>query len=53
MRDSKDNGKHYSTVFHIARFTDLETAEDKIGYFSEDAIEESEYHELNIEESIE
>ena len=40
-------------VFHIARFRDLETAEHKIGYFSEDAIEESEFHELNIEESIE
>ena len=40
-------------VFHIARFGDLETAEHKIGYFNEDAIEQSEFHELNIEESIE
>ncbi len=40
-------------VFHIARFGDLETAEHKIGYFSEDAIEESEFHELNREDSIE
>ncbi len=40
-------------VFHIARFGDLETAEHKIGYFSEDAIEQSEFHELNDEESIE
>ncbi len=40
-------------IFHIARFGDLETAEHKIGYFSEDAIEQSEFHELNDEESIE
>ena len=40
-------------VFHIARFGDLETAEHKIGYFNEDAIEESEFHEMNDEESIE
>jgi len=40
-------------IFHIARFGDLETAEHKIGYFSEDAIEESEFHELNREDSIE
>ena len=40
-------------VFHIAKFGDLETAEHKIGYFSEDAIEESEFHELNREDSIE
>jgi len=40
-------------VFHIARFSDLETAEHKIEYFSEDAIEQSEFHELNDEESIE
>ena len=40
-------------IFHIARFGDLETAEHKIGYFSEDAIEQSEFHELNNEESIE
>jgi len=40
-------------IFHIAKFRDLETAVDKIGYFSEDAIEQSEFHELNMEESIE
>lgn len=40
-------------VFHIAKFNDLETAEDKIGYFNEDVIEESEFHEMNNEESIE
>ncbi len=40
-------------VFHIARFEDLETAEYKIEYFSEDAIGKSEFHELNAEESIE
>ncbi len=39
-------------VFHIARFGDLEMAEHKIGYFNEDAIEESEFHEMNDEESI-
>jgi predicted deacylase len=40
-------------VFHIARFRDLKTAEHKIEYFSEDAIEESEFHEMNDEDSIE
>jgi predicted deacylase len=40
-------------IFHIARFKNLETAENKIEYFSEDAIEESEFLELNLEETIE
>jgi hypothetical protein len=40
-------------VFHIARFRDLKMAEHKIEYFSEDAIEESEFHEMNDEDSIE
>lgn len=40
-------------VFHIAHFGDLEMAEHKIGYFNEDAIELSEFHEMNDEESIE
>lgn len=40
-------------VFHIAKFKNLETAENKIEYFSEDAIEESEFIELNDEEIIE
>jgi predicted deacylase len=40
-------------VFHIARFENLDLAEDKIEYFSEDAIEQSEFFELNSEEIIE
>lgn len=40
-------------VFHIANFKNLEVAENKIEYFSEDAIEQSEFHELNNEEIIE
>jgi predicted deacylase len=40
-------------VFHIAKLKDLEIAEDKIEYFNEDVIEESEFHELKDEESIE
>jgi len=40
-------------IFHIARFKNLETAENKIEYFSENAIEESEFLELNLEETIE
>jgi len=40
-------------IFHIAKFNNLETAEDKIEYFSEDAIENSEFLELNKEEIIE
>lgn len=40
-------------VFHIAKFKNLESAEDKIEYFNENAIEESEFFELNDEESIE
>lgn len=40
-------------VFHIANISNLNIAEDKIEYFSEDAIEESEFHELNNEEIIE
>jgi len=40
-------------VFHIGRFKNLETAETKIEYFSEDAIEQSEFVELNKEEVIE
>ncbi|HHH37659.1 MAG TPA: succinylglutamate desuccinylase/aspartoacylase family protein [Epsilonproteobacteria bacterium] len=39
-------------VFHIARFKDLETAGDKIEYLSEDAIEKSEFGELQDEEII-
>jgi len=40
-------------IFHIAKFKNLETAEDKIEYFSENAIENSEFSELNTEEIIE
>lgn len=40
-------------VFHIAKFRNLEAAEDKIEYFHEDAIEQSEFYELNNEEIIE
>lgn len=40
-------------IFHIARFSNLEAAETKIEYFSENLIEESEFIELNSEEIIE
>jgi len=40
-------------VFHIANFKNLEVAEDKIEYFNEENIEQSEFHELNNEEIIE
>ncbi|MGM0519955.1 MAG: succinylglutamate desuccinylase/aspartoacylase family protein [Campylobacterota bacterium] len=40
-------------IFHIGRFKNLETAENKIEYFSEDAIQTSEFNELNMEDSIE
>jgi len=40
-------------VFHIARFGNLEQAEAKMGYFTEDILEESEFYELNDEEIIE
>ena len=40
-------------VFHIAKFKNLEMAEDKIEHFNENMIEQSEFHELNDEEIIE
>lgn len=40
-------------VFHIAKFRNLESAEDKIEYFNEEIIEQSEFYELNNEEIIE
>lgn len=40
-------------IFHIAKFSNLDLADDKIEYFSEDAIENSEFEELNDEEIIE
>lgn len=40
-------------IFHIAKFRNLNIADDKIGYFNEDAIEYSEFNELNDEDIIE
>ncbi len=40
-------------VFHIAQFKNLDIAEDKIEYFKEEIIEQSEFYELNNEEIIE
>ncbi|WP_226896465.1 succinylglutamate desuccinylase/aspartoacylase family protein [Poseidonibacter ostreae] len=40
-------------IFHIAQLKDLEIAENKMEYFNENAIEESEFNELKKEESIE
>jgi len=40
-------------VFHIAKFKNLDVADDKLEYFGEDAIEQSEFYELNNEEIIE
>ena len=40
-------------VFHIAKFKNLDLADDKMEYFAEDAIEQSEFYELNNEEIIE
>ncbi len=40
-------------VFHIAKFGNLEMAENKIEYFNENLIEHSEFMELNDEEMIE
>lgn len=40
-------------IFHIAKFSNLELAEDKIEHFNENMIEQSEFHELNNEEIIE
>ena len=40
-------------VFHVAKLSNLEAAENKIEHFTENAIEESEFVELNNEESIE
>jgi len=39
-------------VFHIARSDNLETAEERIEYFQEDAIEDSDIYGLNDEHSI-
>jgi len=40
-------------IFHIANFKDLEIADEKIEYFAENTIEDSELIELNNEEIIE
>ncbi|WP_258238639.1 succinylglutamate desuccinylase/aspartoacylase family protein [Arcobacter sp. F2176] len=40
-------------VFHIAKFGNLNIAENKMEYFNEDAIKQSEFYELNNEEIIE
>ena len=40
-------------IFHIAKLKNLDIADEKIEYFSEDAIEQSEFYELNNEEIIE
>ena len=40
-------------IFHIAKFRNLEMADNKIEYFNEDAMENSEFHELNDEDIIE
>ncbi|MCK9490609.1 MAG: M14 family metallopeptidase [Sulfurimonas sp.] len=40
-------------IFHIAKFRNLNVADDKIEYFNEDAIEHSEFNELNDEDIIE
>ena len=40
-------------IFHIAKFGNLEVADDKIEYFNENIMEESEFSELNQEDIIE
>jgi len=40
-------------IFHIARFDNLDVADNKIEYFNEGIIEQSEFPELNNEEIIE
>jgi len=40
-------------IFHIAKFNNLNLADNKMEYFGENAIEQSEFHELNNEEIIE
>lgn len=40
-------------IFHIAKIKNLESAEDKLEFFNENAIEQSEFYELNNEEIIE
>lgn len=40
-------------IFHIAKFKNLESAENKMEYFNSDAIEVSEFSELKYEDTIE
>ncbi|MFA7082997.1 MAG: succinylglutamate desuccinylase/aspartoacylase family protein [Arcobacteraceae bacterium] len=40
-------------IFHIAKIKNLESAEDKLGFFNDNAIAQSEFYELNNEEIIE
>lgn len=40
-------------VFHIAKFADLEKAQKKIKYFSEEVTMENEFHKINEDEIIE
>ena len=40
-------------VFHIAKLKNIESAEDKLDYFNEEVITQSEFYELNNEEIIE
>jgi predicted deacylase len=40
-------------IFHIAKIKNIESAEDKLEFFNENAIEQSEFYELNNEEIIE
>lgn len=40
-------------VFHIAKLKNIESAEDKLDYFNEEVIAQSEFYELNNEEIIE
>jgi hypothetical protein len=40
-------------IFHIARFSNLEAAEERIEYFQEDAITHSDIYGLNDEQNIE
>ncbi len=40
-------------IFHIAKIKNIESAEDKLEFFNGNAIEQSEFYELNNEEIIE
>ncbi len=40
-------------IFHIAKLKNLESVEDKMEYFNEEIIKQSEFYEINNEEIIE